>query len=145
MHSPCSSPVLSSSPTPHPVRTKSSAWLLMLAGFILCAGIPLLGQNPNPRQTLLQPEANRPPDKNALMRMGQQHQRASNFDAANALRQKEIDDETTKLLILASDLKLQMDRLGDKPISDRLMREAEVIESLAQDVQKKMTLTIKGS
>lgn len=118
---------------------------LTLLGVILFAGIPLLAQNPNPRQTLLQPEANRPPDANAQMRMGQQRQRANNFDAANALRQRQIDDESTKLLILASDLKLQMDNLGDRPISDRLMREAEVIESLAQDVQKKMTLTIKGS
>ncbi len=116
-----------------------------LLGVVLCAGISLLAQNPNPRQTLLQPEANRPPDANAQMRMGQQRRRADNFDAANALRQRQINDETTKLLILASDLKMQMDKLGDRPISDRLMREAEVIESLAQDVQKKMTLTIKGS
>jgi hypothetical protein len=79
------------------------------------------------------------------MQMDQAHQRKNNFDAANALRQHQIDDETTKLLILANDLKLQMDKLGDHPVSDRLMREADVIESLARDVQRKMTLTIKGS
>ncbi len=144
MQAPFTSPRLLSR-APRHAAGNSRIGPLILAGVILCAGVPLPGQNPNPRQTLLQPEANRPPDKNTLMRMGQEHQRANNFDAANALRQRQIDDETTKLLILADDLKRQMDKLGDKPISDRLMREAEVIESLAQDVQKEMTLTIKGS
>ena len=116
---------------------------LLVAG--LCGGLTLLAQNPNPRQTLLQPEANRPPDANQLMQMDQAHQRKSNFDAANALRQHQIDDQTTKLLVLAHDLKLQMETLGDRPVSDRLLREAEIIEALARDVQKKMTLTIKGS
>jgi hypothetical protein len=117
----------------------------VLVGAALFFGLALLAQNPNPRQTLLQPEANRPPDANALMKMDQQHRRKNNFDAANALRQQQIDDETKKLLILANDLKQQMDKLGDRPVSDHLVREAEVIEALARDVQKKMTLTIKGS
>jgi hypothetical protein len=78
------------------------------------------------------------------MKMKDALQRAQNFDAANALRQKQIDDESTKLLILANDLKQQMDKLGNRPVSDRLLREAEVIELLAHDVQTKMTMTVGG-
>jgi len=132
-----------SSEHPFPWSRALRQLALLVAG--LCGGLTLLAQNPNPRQTLLQPEANRPPDANQLMQMDQAHQRKSNFDAANALRQHQIDDETTKLLVLAHDLKLQMETLGDRPVSDRLLREAEIIEALARDVQKKMTLTIKGS
>jgi len=78
------------------------------------------------------------------MLMNQVHQKRQNFDAANALREKQINDETAKLLILAKDLKSQMDKLGDRPLPDRLLREAEVIELLAHDVQTKMTLTVSG-
>jgi hypothetical protein len=84
------------------------------------------------------------PDENALMTMNMAKRKKENFDAANALRERQINDEAVKLLILAKDLKLQMDKLGDKPLPDRLLREAEVIELLAHDVQTKMTLTIKG-
>jgi len=98
---------------------------------------------PRPTSILL-PEANRPPDANDQMKMKDALQRAQNFDAANALRQKQIDDESTKLLILANDLKQQMDKLGNRPVSDRLLREAEVIELLAHDVQTKMTMTVGG-
>lgn len=123
----------------------------VVAGAILLICSPnflLTGQNaisapPRPSSILL-PEANRLPDANAVMKMNQAHQKKENFDAVNALREKQINDESAKLLILASDLKAQMDKLGDKPVPNRLLREAEVIELLAHDVQTKMTLTVKG-
>jgi len=98
---------------------------------------------PKPTSIIL-PEANRVPDANDRLKMNQAYQRTQNFDAANASRQKQIDDDSTKLLILANDLKQQMDKLGGKPPSNRLLREAEVIELLAHDVQTKMTLTVGG-
>jgi hypothetical protein len=98
---------------------------------------------PRPTSIIL-PEANRVPDANDRMKMNDVFQRAQNFDAANALRQKQIDDESTKLLILANDLKQKMEKLGNRPVSERLLREAEVIELLAHDVQAKMTMTVGG-
>jgi hypothetical protein len=92
----------------------------------------------------LPPEANRLPDANDQMRMNQQQVTRKNFDAMNAMREQQISDDTVKLLILAKDLKSQMDKLGDNPLPGRLVREAEVIELLARDVQKKMTLTVGG-
>lgn len=110
---------------------------------------PVPGQNgisapPRPNSILL-PEANRSPDANDRMIMDQAAQKRKNFDAANELREKQINDESTKLLILAADLKTQMDKLGDEPPPEKLLREAEVIELLAHDVQSKMTMTVKGS
>jgi hypothetical protein len=85
---------------------------------------------------------NQPPDALAQIRHRQDQITRRNFDAANALRQRQIADETMKLLILARDLKLQMDKLGNDPLPDKLMREVEVIEAFARDVHKKMTLTV---
>jgi len=62
--------------------------------------------------------------------------------AANALRTKEIADDTIKLLILIRDLKAKLDKLGDAPLTPQLIREAEVIAILAHCVQKKMKLTV---
>jgi hypothetical protein len=67
-----------------------------------------------------------------------------NFDAANALRTKQIIDDTTKLLILSRDLKAKTDKIGNEPLPKILVREAEVIELLAHDVQRKMKLTVGG-
>lgn len=85
---------------------------------------------------------NQPPDVNTQMKSREHKIGQRNFDAANAIRQRRIADETLKLLILTRDLKSQMDQLGDQPLPASLMREAEVIEILAHDVQAKMTLIV---
>jgi hypothetical protein len=85
---------------------------------------------------------NQPPDKNAQLQSRDQDAVRKNFDAANALRIRQIADETEKLLILAKDLKAQMEKMGDKPLPSILQREAEIIELLAHDVQAKMTKTV---
>lgn len=130
-------------------RLRFLALALTVPMALSLSAIPARAQNsisapPRPHTVLL-PEANHLPDVNDRMKMNNARQQKENFDAANALRQKEIDDETVKLLILAKDLKEQMDKLGDHPLPPMLMREAEVIEFLAHDVQTKMTLTVKGS
>jgi hypothetical protein len=85
---------------------------------------------------------NQPPDANAQLIARQHRKGLRNFDVANALRQRQIAEETVKLLILARDLKSQMDKVGEQPLPALLLREAEVIEILARDVQAKMTLTV---
>jgi hypothetical protein len=90
------------------------------------------------------PEDSNPPDANDVMLMNQNQIKKRDFDAANALRQKQIDEDTAKLLILAKDFDAQISKLGNKPLPSRLLREAEVIELLAHDVHTKMTLTVGG-
>ncbi|HTB96008.1 MAG TPA: hypothetical protein VK716_03300 [Terracidiphilus sp.] len=121
--------------------------VVLLFSLIVCLTRSLAQQLPPtpPPHPILLPQANRLPDVNAQMVMKQQLQTKKDFDAANTLRQKQIGDDSVKLLILAKDLKAQMDLLGDKPVPERLQREAAVIELLAHDVQTRMTLTVGGS
>ena len=107
------------------------------------AGGQSISAPPKP-QTLVMPEANRPPDVNEQMRMQRDHVNKENFDKANTERMRQIDDESVKLLILTMDLKAKMDRAGKGKLPPELVREAEVIEILARDVQEKMKLTVGG-
>lgn len=146
---PAQAPIPSEATTEKQCKRIPLGYVVAAAMILICLpGSILTGQNsisapPRPTSILL-PEANHLPDANDKMLMNQVHQKRQNFDAANALREKQINDETAKLLILAKDLKSQMDKLGDRPLPDRLLREAEVIELLAHDVQTKMTLTVSG-
>lgn len=92
----------------------------------------------------LPPELNRIPDANQANDINSEEARKRNFDAINAIRTKEIAEDTVKLLILTRDFKAQMDKSGNDPLPARLVREAEVIELLAHDVQAKMKLTVGG-
>jgi len=85
---------------------------------------------------------NRTLDSHELNDLAEKNARKKNYDAANAERKRVIDDETNKLLILARDLKAKTDNLGSAPLTSTMVREAEVIELLANDVKAKMKLTI---
>lgn len=113
---------------------------------INCTALPgQTGQARDPDRPYIIPEANPLPDVNDRMVMGERKAKQQNFDAANEAREKQIMDDTAKLLILTRDLKAQTDKLGNGPLPARLVREAEVIEILARDVQTKMKLTVGGS
>jgi hypothetical protein len=92
--------------------------------------------------SIIIPAANPTPDANDRMRMREQQKRRVNFDKANALRRKQIDDDALKLLVLANDLKQQLDKLGNSDALPQLQREAAVVELLARDVQMRMTMTV---
>jgi len=85
---------------------------------------------------------NRTLDTHELNDLAEKNARKRNFEAANAERKRVIDDETNKLLILARDLKAKADNLGSTPLTPTMVREAEVIEALANDVKQKMRLTV---
>ncbi len=88
-----------------------------------------------PNRTLNNQELNDLTEKNA---------KKKKFDVANAERKRIIDDEANKLLILATDLKAKADNLGSGPLTPAMVREAEVIEILANDVKEKMKLTVSA-
>jgi hypothetical protein len=100
------------------------------------------GSSGQARQTLLVPEANRPPDKNDQMRMNEQQEKKVSFDAANQERKKQMDDDTAKLLKLAMELKAEVDKSNKDTLSLGVIRKADDIERLAHSVQVKMKLTI---
>ncbi len=87
---------------------------------------------------------NRTLDSRDLKELAEKNERKKNYEAANVERKRVIDDETNKLLILARDLKMKTDNLGSAPLTRTMVREAEVIELLANDVKKKMKLTVSA-
>jgi hypothetical protein len=123
-------------------RLRLTACLVAVALLYCPVVIGQASSPPKPRQSLLMPEANPMPDANDLMMMRQKNEKKQNFDAANTMRREQINDDSIKLLILTRDLKVQMDKLGNKPLTPRLLREIHVIEILAHDVQTKMKLTV---
>ena len=63
------------------------------------------------------------------------------FTAANAERKKQIADDSTKLLKLATDLKTEVDKTTKDTLSLNVIRKADEIEKLAHDIKEKMKLT----
>ena len=120
---------------------------VVAAGMIMIAvsGMSQTSSQPDHPHSIILPEANRPPDAIDQMKLHEKNAKKLNFDAANAERKRQLDDESAKLLILAKDLKLQTDNMGTTPLTPKAMREAEVIEILARDVKEKMKLTVGGS
>ncbi len=119
----------------------------LTAGVILFTSLANSQQNPpqQPPHPILLPEANHLPDINDQMKLHEQNSKKQNFEAANAERKRQLDDESAKLLILAKDLKLQTDHMGTTPLTSKATREAEIIEILARDVREKMKLTVGGT
>src|SRR5271157_4322085 len=66
-------------------------------------------QPPAPqRQSILMPEANRPPDANQQMKMREQQVKKANYEAANAERQRQITEDSERLLKLTTELKAEI-------------------------------------
>ncbi len=82
------------------------------------------------------------PDANAPMTMREQQQKQQNFEAANAERQRQIADDSAKLLKLATDLKAEVDKTNEDTLSLNVIRKAEEIERLAHGVKEKMKLSV---
>lgn len=57
---------------------------------------------------------------------------------ANQKRFKELKRDTDKLLQLATDLKLAVDRANENTLSLEVLKKASEIEKLSKEVQKKM-------
>ncbi|MGA8086018.1 MAG: hypothetical protein WCA10_01850 [Terracidiphilus sp.] len=120
----------------------------IVAGYIALASCPAFAGSPQQGSAQVAPRPivipNRTLDPHELNDLAQRNVRRRNQDAANAARKRVIDDETGKLLILARDLKAKMESLGDGELTPTMVREAEVIEFLANDVKEKMKLTVSA-
>lgn len=118
---------------------------LIAATALLAFAAPPQQANPNPDKPYLLPEANRLPDANQRMQMQQQESSKAKFEEANALRRKQISDDTAKLLELATELKTAVDKADKDTLSVDVIRKADTIERLAKGVKEKMKLTVGAS
>lgn len=128
----------------------AAAGLFVSAALCACAqqqqqpgGAP--NMSPTPNKPILLPAANHPPDANDRMQMNQQQTKKDKFEAANALRRKQISDDVAKLLELATELKAAVDKTDKDTLSIDVMRKADNIERLAKGVKEKMKLTVGAS
>jgi hypothetical protein len=90
----------------------------------------------------LPPEVVRVPDAIDQSKINDHQAEKQNFDAANAARKKEIADDSSKLLKLATDLKAEVDKTNKDTLSLSVIRKADAIEKLAHNVKEKMKLSI---
>jgi len=118
------------------------AWCIALACCPGFAGSPQQGAGQIQPRPIVIP--NRTLDPRDLNDLEQRNAKRRNMDAANAERKRVIDDETGKLLILARDLKVKVDSLGNGALTPTMVREAEMIEFLASDVKEKMKLFVSA-
>ena len=120
----------------------------VLATFVATYAQAPSSQNPGTptyNKPILSPEANRLPDKNEQMTMHEQQGKKANFEAANLERKRQIADDSTRLLKLASDLKSEVDKTSKDTLSLGVIRKADEIEKLAHTVKEKMKLTMNGN
>lgn len=123
---------------------------LCLAVLAAVAGIASIGQQTPPQRTphpILLPEANHIPDANDQMEMREQQDQSKNKDyaAANQERKKQIVDDSARLLKLAADLKIAVDKSTKDTLSLDVIRKADEIERLAHSVKEKMKLSAGAS
>lgn len=118
--------------------TKLSA--VLIGGLVVMVLAPLAGgalQQPNPPRNV--PEfLNRLPDFGDQERMKQAKEGEKSNEAANAYLQKRISDDSAKLLKLASDLKVEVDKAGKDTLSLNVLRKAGEIEKLAKTIKSEV-------
>lgn len=124
---------------------RSGSVACVMACAALGATFDLASQTPNSSKSILLPAVNRPPDANDQMAMREQQTKKSNFDAANLERKRQIADDSARLLKLASDLKVEVDKTSKDTLSLGVIRKADEIEKLARSVKEKMKLTMGGN
>ena len=113
-----------------------------IAAFVVAVPVVSHGlwqQSPNPH---LPPELNRVPDSNQANDINSQQTQKQSFEAANAERKRQIADDSERLLKLATDLKTEVDKTSKDTLSLNVIRKADAIEKLAQDVKEKMKLSV---
>lgn len=130
--------------------TRLALWCFCLAGLAAETGISLNSQNqpinpPKPLLSVINPEANRPPDANKQMEMREQVAKKQNFAVANAERKKQLDEDSARLLRIAAELKTELDKGSTDTLSPDLISKAGEIERLAHIVKEKMKLTVGGN
>jgi hypothetical protein len=118
--------------------------------FVACFAQSQIGNglpypSPSPGTPPMNQTANPTADANRLMEDSMKHQdNLKRFELVNVQRQKEMTSDTAKLIELAHQLKIQMDKGTPDTLSIIEIREAEMIEKLARNIQGKMKTSVSN-
>ena len=122
---------------------RSAAAVCLMAFAALAASHELTSQDAS--RPVLSPEASRPPDAHAQLAMNEQQSKNASVDAANVERRREIGEDSTRLLKLATGLKAELDKTSKDTLSLGVIRKADEIERLAHSIREKMKLAMNAS
>jgi hypothetical protein len=129
-------------------RALTVAWVA--SGTVGIAMVAVLGlaqsqagqSPPHAPHPILLPQANRLPDVNDQMEMREKNVRRQTFEAANAERLRQMNQDSEMLLTMAMALKAEIDNTQSSELSANALRKADTIEKLARGVKQKMKLTV---
>jgi len=121
-------------------RLRHAAFLFIGAVLVSGQQTQQNGQQPNTGQPPADPSPSRAWEVPGPVAITTPQSGQRNFDAANAERRKQIADDSTKLLKLATDLKTEVDKTTKDTLSLNVIRKADEIEKLAHNVKEKMKL-----
>ena len=111
----------------------------------LAAASQLNSQQPgDPANPVPVGNGDRSPDSKSPPAVEQQPMKPP-LEGAAAERKREINDDSAKLLQLASDLKAEVDKTTKDTLSVSVVRKADEIERLAHNVREKMKLTTSAA
>jgi predicted phage tail protein len=119
---------------------RSAAAACLMVFVALAASHQLTSQDAS--RPVLSTEANHPTDANAQVAMNEQQSKKASVDAVNVERRREIGEDSTRLLKLATDLKAQLDKTTKDTLSLGVIHKADEIERLAHSVREKMKLAM---
>jgi hypothetical protein len=130
-----------------PTRTLSRM-VLALLGLAALVGVAQQGQQaPQQPQTPQDVSPNRAWEAGSTLAIPVPNAQAAspNFDAVNIERRRQIADDSARLLKLATDLKVEVDKTTKDTLSLGVIRKADEIERLAREVKEKMKLTQRAN
>ena len=114
-----------------------------LAAIITFAPVTLDTQQvSNPTHSIHPPILTDPPDANAQMQMRMAQQAKQSYEAANVERKKQLEDDSARLVALATELKSEVDKTNKDTLSLNVIRKATEVEKLAHDIRLKMRLVV---
>ena len=91
----------------------------------------------------LSPLIDRHPDRNRILEDAlKMHDNQKHFAQLNTVRQKQMTTDTEKLVALANQVKAEMDKNLQSPLSMESVRQVEEIEKLAHSVRDKMRASV---
>jgi hypothetical protein len=119
-------------------------WIALLAGLAGVILVPVVSRGLQVRDPGFRypPSVTRIPDANAQNEINGQDSKDKSYEAANAERKKQIADDSSRLLKLATELKTEVDKTNKDTLSLNVIRKADAIEQLAHDVKEKMKLSV---
>jgi hypothetical protein len=122
-------------------RILATCYLASLAAIVFLTGAAHPGQQSPPSVTS---DASQSSEMNDPAKPPEQPKQPT-IATGTSERQKQISDDSAKLLALAVALKTEVDKTNKDMLSVTVIRKADEIEKLAHNVRDKMKATVGGS